>query len=119
MSEKLRYRHLLDEVRRRTAARIDKTEAALDALTRARRSESDDDEHDPEGVPLSAEWSRLAGLLESANNDLRQVDAALDRLAAGSYGTCVACGKAIPVERLEARPFADRCVPCANKLTHI
>lgn len=42
---------------------------------------------------------------------LEQVRHALDRLAAGGYGTCEVCGQAIPAGRLEARPWATRCVP--------
>lgn len=41
-----------------------------------------------------------------------EIDAALDRIAAGTYGTCVHCGAAIPTERLEFRPHADSCVAC-------
>jgi DnaK suppressor protein len=41
-----------------------------------------------------------------------EIDAALDRIAAGTYGTCVHCGAAIPTERLEFRPYAVSCVAC-------
>lgn len=41
-----------------------------------------------------------------------EIDAALDRIAAGTYGTCVHCGAAIPTERLEFRPHAGSCVAC-------
>jgi DnaK suppressor protein len=41
-----------------------------------------------------------------------EIDAALDRIAAGTYGTCVRCGAAIPLERLEFRPYAVSCVSC-------
>jgi RNA polymerase-binding transcription factor DksA len=39
--------------------------------------------------------------------DIRQ---ARRRVADGTYGTCEACGKPIPEDRLEARPWAVRCV---------
>jgi DnaK suppressor protein len=41
-----------------------------------------------------------------------EIDAALHRIAEGTYGTCVQCGVAIPTERLEFRPFAAGCVAC-------
>jgi RNA polymerase-binding transcription factor DksA len=41
-----------------------------------------------------------------------EIDAALARLDAGTYGRCVSCGAEIPEERLELRPFAGRCVAC-------
>ena len=43
---------------------------------------------------------------------ISEIDAALARLDAGTYGSCVRCGAAIPEERLELRPFAGRCVAC-------
>ena len=46
---------------------------------------------------------------------VREIDAALARLRAGSYGTCERCGTAIAPERLEARPWVRLCVPCAEK----
>jgi RNA polymerase-binding transcription factor DksA len=41
-----------------------------------------------------------------------EIDAALDRIASGTYGVCVRCGVDIPLERLEFRPFAAGCVAC-------
>ncbi|MBK0419198.1 TraR/DksA C4-type zinc finger protein [Leucobacter sp. CSA1] len=109
-------RTLLLELRERAAERLETVAEALDALTRARRSENDDDEHDPEGVTLSSEWSRLAGLVGRARAELQRAEGALHRWEAGEYGRCAACGRPIPEARLEARPFAEHCVPCAERL---
>jgi RNA polymerase-binding transcription factor DksA len=43
---------------------------------------------------------------------LEAVEAALGRIDEGTYGRCVACGAAIPAERLLAVPEAGQCVPC-------
>jgi DnaK suppressor protein len=43
---------------------------------------------------------------------LENIDEALDRLAAGEYGYCEDCGGEIPARRLEALPFAVRCLAC-------
>ena len=43
---------------------------------------------------------------------LTDVEAALARLADGSYGECVDCGVPIPFARLSAYPAAKRCVGC-------
>jgi DnaK suppressor protein len=40
------------------------------------------------------------------------INEALDRITAGDYGVCLACGDPIPVKRLRAVPWARRCVPC-------
>jgi RNA polymerase-binding protein DksA len=44
--------------------------------------------------------------------ELRAVDAAMLRIADGSYGTCEHCGRKIDFERLQAAPFANRCFDC-------
>lgn len=43
---------------------------------------------------------------------LVQVDEALARIDAGTYGTCQECGTIIPEERLEALPSTRFCVSC-------
>ena len=43
---------------------------------------------------------------------LEQIDAALARIEAGTFGTCRNCGKPIAEERLEARPWATLCIDC-------
>ena len=45
---------------------------------------------------------------------IAEIDAALARIEAGTYGACDRCGAAIPEERLELRPFAGRCVACTQ-----
>jgi DnaK suppressor protein len=50
----------------------------------------------------------------SLQRTIEQIDAALARIAAGTYGTCAGCGAAIPEERLELRPFAETCVRCTD-----
>lgn len=44
--------------------------------------------------------------------ELREVNAARTRLAAGLYGVCADCGADIALQRLEARPTAIRCTDC-------
>ena len=41
---------------------------------------------------------------------LTEVEAALKRIEDGTYGKCITCGDAIPEKRLEAIPWASRCV---------
>lgn len=47
-----------------------------------------------------------------AREAIEEASEALDRLAAGTYGTCLACRQEIPFERLEAIPHARFCVTC-------
>jgi RNA polymerase-binding transcription factor DksA len=41
------------------------------------------------------------------------ITAAIERIDAGTYGTCLDCGAAIPYERLSVMPETDRCVACS------
>lgn len=106
----------LESLRTDAAERVAANAATLAELTHDRAGSTDDDEHDPEGVTLSSEWSRLTGLAEAAASELQQVDDAIARLDAGTYGVCANCGRPIPAGRLEVRPFAVHCVACAEKL---
>src|SRR4051812_18159841 len=54
-------------------------------------------------------------MLDNAQDLLRQYDEALKRVDAGSYGRCVACGKPIEEERLEALPYVAYCIEDARK----
>ena len=86
------------------------------AEVRAARSGSDaDDEHDPEGPTLSSEWSRLSGLTADFGVRSAAIDRALERLDAGSYGTCIRCGAPIGFDRLDALPAAELCITCARR----
>lgn len=84
-----------------------------DAMVAASLDTNADDEHDPEGATIAFERSQIGALVAQARTHLSEIAAALDRLAAGTYGTCEACGLPIPSGRLEARPTARRCVACA------
>jgi RNA polymerase-binding transcription factor DksA len=52
------------------------------------------------------------GLLQNEQNLLSAIAAALDRVDAGTYGWCERCNREIPQERLNAVPYACRCVTC-------
>ena len=84
----------------------------FDGIVAASTDSNADDEHDPEGTTIAFERSQVAALAKQAETRLAEVEAALTRLDAGTYGVCVRCGTPIPVGRLEARPTAITCVTC-------
>ena len=94
---------------------LEETQKALLEIRQLREDRSDDDEHDPEGAPLSGEWTRLARNHQAARQRVRDVQDALANLDAGRYGICVQCGRPIAPGRLELLPTATRCVKCADK----
>ena len=54
-------------------------------------------------------------LLQMRAETVRRIDAALVRLEAGTYGSCVECATAISEPRLRALPFAARCQACEER----
>jgi DnaK suppressor protein len=58
----------------------------------------------------------LLRLTESERMRLQEMDEALDRIGAGTYGICEECGEPIGLKRLEVRPVAKYCVPCLSKM---
>ena len=55
-------------------------------------------------------------LLQIELASLDEIEAALARIDAGSYGCCVACGAGISLKRLRAQPAARMCLPCQESL---
>jgi len=51
-------------------------------------------------------------LEENAEHVLDAINEALQRIEAGTFGQCGRCGKPIAEERLEAIPYANRCIDC-------
>jgi RNA polymerase-binding protein DksA len=52
---------------------------------------------------------------DNAEQVLSEIDAALQRIEDGTYGTCVNCGEEIPLARLEANPWASLCIDCKRR----
>jgi RNA polymerase-binding transcription factor DksA len=55
------------------------------------------------------------GLEEGVQHTVEQIDGALRRIEDGSYGTCEVCGEPIAPARLEAIPWATRCIGDAKR----
>jgi RNA polymerase-binding protein DksA len=52
------------------------------------------------------------GLIENEEEEIRQIDEALERLANGTFGICESCEKPIPKSRLKIIPYARLCIEC-------
>ena len=88
----------------------------LDSFTDARKDGATDDEHDPEGPTLAFEQSQSSALLRQASTRLHEIEDALARLDLGTYGICARCHTPISYGRLGARPYAQHCISCAEKV---
>ena len=109
-----RFRILLEEERARKLALLPALRADITAANSARQDSNVDDEHDPEGSTIAFELSQASALLRQSSAGLDQVDAALARIADGTYGSCAVCGEAIAEGRLEARPWTPFCIRHAS-----
>ena len=98
-----------------TLAQLEQLRRDLDDVVTAAADVATDDEHDPEGATIAYERSRTTALLAQAEAHLAEIALAVDRLAAGTFGTCDRCGRSVGTERLQARPVARTCIDCAAR----
>ena len=106
-------RALLQEERDVYLAQAEEYEAEADML--ARELETGDvsfDEEAGEGGAATVDRERDLVLSAQARQAVEQIDAAVARIDAGTYGLCTQCGQKIPRMRLKAIPYADLCVDC-------
>lgn len=107
-------RERLAAERREAEQRLAELTGSFNDFVAASRDSNADDEHDPEGATIAYERAQVVALTRQVRERLDQIDAAMARLAAGSYGRCETCGGPIGPARLEARPTATRCITCAR-----
>ena len=103
----------LDRDRERTVEQINTLSRQVGEIISAATGVATDDEHDPEGQTIAFERAQAAALLSQARARLADIDAALVRVRAGTYGVCEQCGESIAPQRLEARPASRTCIRCA------
>ncbi|MEX2212045.1 MAG: TraR/DksA C4-type zinc finger protein [Gaiellaceae bacterium] len=112
-----RFRRLLLEERERLAGSL---EFLHEQNPGSREDETGEETHSDEHLADSATATHDREvdytLEETTEQVIAQVDAALARLHAGTYGVCRVCGREIGEERLEARPWTDLCIDDARKL---
>ena len=102
-------RAALESERDELLGQVSDLEAEAD-VSRWRDGGFDDDPADSGSANL--ERDRAQSLSGHARRTLAEVEAALERMDAGDYGTCANCGAAIERDRLEALPYATLCMDC-------
>jgi DnaK suppressor protein len=112
------------------AAKLERLAAQLAQQRSDLRREIEEDGADPDSDEVSFEGdagfsdrshsteerARVISVVRALRSNLRDVDRALAKIAAGTYGTCERCGRPIGEERLDAIPWAILCIDC-KKLT--
>jgi RNA polymerase-binding transcription factor DksA len=113
-SRERRRRSRLDETRETLSRELRAVDIELVQTRAMRGNGADDDEHDPDGIPLSSVLQLLEGQRARLVAGLRDADRATTDLADGRYGSCQSCARAIPEDRLEIKPTTRTCVTCAR-----
>ncbi|WP_165214386.1 TraR/DksA family transcriptional regulator [Affinirhizobium pseudoryzae] len=99
------YARILNARRAELTTRLERIETDLDQP----RNADDDDraiERNNDEV--------LESLGGAGQKELVAIEAALERIAHGTYGDCAKCGEPIAKERLDAVPHAALCADCAS-----
>jgi RNA polymerase-binding transcription factor DksA len=68
-----------------------------------------------DGAQIDAQGDVQQAEIERDLAEVRDISAALERIAAGNYGACIDCGVAIDPARLLAWPTARRCTACQGE----
>ena len=105
-----RYRDILLDERERVSASIQHLheEGSLEEET----EEETYDNHLADSATATLNREIDYTLEENSEHVLGALDGALQRLENGTFGKCVRCGRQIAEERLEAIPYATRCIDC-------
>jgi DnaK suppressor protein len=77
-------------------------------LTAGRSADSQEQAQELENAEV------VDALGNEARNEISRIAKALAQIKNETYGICLDCGETIPMARLEAHPFADRCIRCAT-----
>ncbi len=100
---------LLSERREKLVAQIRR------ALAERQEESQTRDAPGSHGWGAAPEGSLNLAMVKHQEQLLAQIDTAIRRHKAGTYGVCLGCGEEIPISRLKAYPFAQRCAPCQEE----
>jgi RNA polymerase-binding protein DksA len=108
----------LQKLRRRLEGeqeRIQRHIAELEGMLRLGDREIGWGEDDADIAARTIAYDGLLTLLESEQQTLVEVESALQAMDEGVYGRCIVCGEDIALGRLQARPYARRCIVCQER----
>ena len=101
-----------DSLKDRLEAKRDELTGRLERITaNVRRSLDADSE---ERAKELADSEVVDALGNEAREELGKISVALSRMESGAYGLCTECGVPIATQRIEAYPYADECIDCAE-----
>ncbi len=110
-----RFKSQLEEQRAHVVAAIEYLHSENPGSMEDETGEMPSDNHLGEMATITLDREVDYTLEENSEHVLAEIDAALERIEAGTFGKCESCGKEIPEERLEALPYATQCIDCRRK----
>jgi DnaK suppressor protein len=113
--ETTEFQKLLEEERERVRAAIEYLHQENPGSIEDETSERTLDNHLAETASVTLDREIDYTLEENSEHVLTAIDAALGRIAEGTYGLCERCGQEIAQERLRAIPYATLCIDCKRK----
>lgn len=103
-----KYEHVIKEL-------ADKRRELLERLDRISISKRKAHDTDSDEQAIERENDEVVDALgENILKELEQINKAISRIENNTYDICSACNENIPLERLKALPYTDRCINCAS-----
>jgi RNA polymerase-binding protein DksA len=102
------YAQIQERLLAKQAELAHRLERIKDNLTAGRSADSQEQAQELENAEV------VDALGNEARNEFSRIAKALEQIKNDTYGICEDCGERIPMARLEAYPFADRCIRCAT-----
>ena len=109
------FRQALQEERQRIVNALENLHRENPGSLEDESQEMPIDNHMAEMATVTVDREIDYTLEENEEHLLEEIDGALARIEAGTYGTCVTCGLEIAEERLQARPYTAQCIDCRRK----
>jgi RNA polymerase-binding protein DksA len=106
------FRELLLDERRRVSEAIEFLHEENPGSIEDETQETRIDQHLADSATVTVDRELDYSLEEHSTYVLKEIEAALQRIEEGTFGSCARCGKPIGEERLEARPWATLCIEC-------
>jgi DnaK suppressor protein len=102
------YARIRDQLIAKQSELARRLERLKENLTGGRSADSQEQAQELENAEV------VDALGNEARSEISKIAKALDQIKNRTYGVCADCGETIPMARLEAYPFADRCIRCAT-----
>jgi RNA polymerase-binding protein DksA len=107
-TEMSQYEQIHDQLLAKQAELTRRLERLKENLTAGRSADSQEQAQELENAEV------VDALGNEARTEISKIAKALDQIKNETYGICGDCGETIPMARLTAQPFADRCIRCAT-----